>query len=126
MAAAFRENKPYKLIVNEVLRRGLGIKSPAETAKEPFRVKPFDMGLPKQWKGKNRGTSPATWKMRSDSASSLRVDDRTRHQLAGVRLRCVEAVQAWLEQPGVRILVLHTNDSGFDRFESLKRHNPLA
>ncbi len=49
---SYRENKPYKAVVNELLRRGLGVMSPT-IAKEPFRVKPFSFALPEKWEDEN-------------------------------------------------------------------------
>lgn len=49
---SFREKKPYKQVVNEVLRRGLGVMSPA-IAKQPFRVKPFSFALPAELDARN-------------------------------------------------------------------------
>lgn len=41
---SFREKKPYKVVVNELLKRGLGLMSPA-IAKDMFKVKPFSFAL---------------------------------------------------------------------------------
>lgn len=49
---SFREKKPYRVVVNEVLRRGLGVMSPT-VAKDVFRVKPFSFSFPDQWDEEN-------------------------------------------------------------------------
>ena len=47
---AHRSRRPFKDVVNETIRHGLGFSKPAKIP--PFKVKPLMAGLPREYEGK--------------------------------------------------------------------------
>ena len=47
---AHRSRRPFKDVVNETIRHGLGFSKPVKIP--PFKVKPWNLGLPREYEGK--------------------------------------------------------------------------